>query len=274
MVNSRRTPTTPDEGVDPMKAALIGMPQAIRDLVQELRAGKVDRVQDFNQQGARPAVGVDQHWLIEFRKHQPPSFLGEYDPDAAAKWLRDLTKIFRVMECSDSQRVNFATYMLQGNADWWWDGVKAQLEQQGTEITWQVFEEAFLNKYFSRDVCSYNVREQKEMDFGALKQGSMTIDEYTTKFEDLAQYTNEGRSRSDEQWLVSMYKRNLRPELQFKLVGFLIKDLTTLINTCIVLEQWEETKKARVSGPDRDEQHKGVGQVKGKALQLQVQGNN
>ena len=38
--------------------------------------------------------------LNQFRKTNPPSFQGEYDPDIAEKWIRQIEKIFRVLDCT------------------------------------------------------------------------------------------------------------------------------------------------------------------------------
>ena len=52
--------------------------------------------------------------LNQFRKENPPSFLGEHDPVKAKRWVMQLEKIFGVLECTMEQRVSLATYMLEG----------------------------------------------------------------------------------------------------------------------------------------------------------------
>lgn len=51
------------------------------------------------------------------------------------------------------------------------------LETTGAEITWVVFRNEFLEKYFPEDV-----RGKKEIEFLELKQGNMNVVEYVTKF--------------------------------------------------------------------------------------------
>ena len=51
--------------------------------------------------------------LNRFRKANLPSFQGEYDPDVAKRWVRQIEKIFGVLECTTEQRVNLAIYMLE-----------------------------------------------------------------------------------------------------------------------------------------------------------------
>ena len=55
--------------------------------------------------------------LNQFRKANPPSFCGEYDPNVAERWVRQLEKIFGVLECTTEQKVSLATFMLEGEAE-------------------------------------------------------------------------------------------------------------------------------------------------------------
>ena len=50
--------------------------------------------------------------ISEFKKLSPPSFAGITDPLEAEKWLTEIQKAFLVMECTDREKVNYATYML------------------------------------------------------------------------------------------------------------------------------------------------------------------
>ena len=83
------------------------------------------------------------------------------------KWVPQLEKIFTVMGYINSQKVVFATYMLEGEAKLWWRGAESLLEFSGSEITWEVFLTIFFDKYFPNSV--------KKAEFIQLKQGSITI---------------------------------------------------------------------------------------------------
>jgi len=50
-------------------------------------------------------------------------------------------------------------------------------------LTWEVFIEEFLGKHFLADVCN-----KKEIEFLELKQGSMSVSKYATKFEELSRF--------------------------------------------------------------------------------------
>ena len=59
-------------------------------------------------QGA-PNVSVNE----EFRKNQPPVFKGRFDPDGAQLWLKEIERIFRVMDCAEENKVRLGSHMLR-----------------------------------------------------------------------------------------------------------------------------------------------------------------
>ena len=116
------------------------------------------------QQGASGGEGVQM--LETFLRNHPPTFKGRYDPDGAQTWLKEVERIFRVMQCTDAQMVRFGTHMLAEEADDWWVSTQPILQAEGAVITWAVFRREFLRRYFLEDV-----RGRKEIEFLELKQG-------------------------------------------------------------------------------------------------------
>lgn len=84
------------------------------------------------------------------------------------------------MACTKVQKVHFGTHMLSKD---WWDNARQRFEASGTEITWVVFRNEFLENYFSEDVYG-----TKEIEFLKLKQWNMTMAEYAVKFEALVKF--------------------------------------------------------------------------------------
>ena len=118
------------------------------------------------QQNAGAGVNADVRMLEAFLRNHPPTFKGRYDPDGAQTWLKEVERIFRVMQCTDDQKVRFGTHMLAEEADDWWVSLLPELEQGDAVVTWAVFRREFLNRYFPEDV-----RGRKEIEFLELKQG-------------------------------------------------------------------------------------------------------
>ena len=55
--------------------------------------------------------------FTEFRKVNPPSFKGTYDPDVVDEWIKEMEKIFSIVTCNKEQKVSFAASMLKANAE-------------------------------------------------------------------------------------------------------------------------------------------------------------
>jgi len=122
-------------------------------------------------------ANVEVRMLETFLRNHPPTFKGRYDPDGAQTWLKEIKRVFRVMQCTEVQKLRFGMHMLAEEADDWWIGLLPILEQDGAEVTWVVFKREFLDRYFLEDV-----REKKEIEFLELKQGTMSVTEYAAKF--------------------------------------------------------------------------------------------
>jgi len=48
----------------------------------------------------------------KFRGMNPPKFYGSPDPDEAEQWIKEMERIFKVMQCSDQECVLLATFQL------------------------------------------------------------------------------------------------------------------------------------------------------------------
>ena len=62
--------------------------------------------------------------LRQFQILSPKSFRGAMNPVVAEEWVRELEKMFKILKCTDQQKVELAVYMLEGEADDWWNGHK------------------------------------------------------------------------------------------------------------------------------------------------------
>jgi len=82
--------------------------------------------------GQQPNVGAggnDEVRMLEtFLRNHPPTFKGRYDPDGAQTWLKEVERIFQVMQCNEAQMVRFGTHMLAEEADDWWVSTRPLLE--------------------------------------------------------------------------------------------------------------------------------------------------
>ena len=153
-----------------------------------IREQAVAAYQMINQLGRQPEAGqggnpngseVDLEYLkfAEFRKANLPSFRGTFDLDKAEEQIKAIEKVFSILACTDYQKVVFATYMLEANAKFWWNGLKRLLEESQADITWESFKDTFYQKYFLALIPN-----AKELEFMQLRHGGRKS-EYIAKFE-------------------------------------------------------------------------------------------
>ena len=97
----------------------------------------------------------------------------------AKSWLLGIERVFKVLPCTEEQKIIFATFTFEGASLVWWQ-LKKLLEPVWL---WPRFLEMFNYKYFFE-----MVRDQKTIEFLNLKEGKMTVVEYNTKFMELCRY--------------------------------------------------------------------------------------
>ena len=141
----------------------------------------VDPQEELNFQIPDVVPPVGEPVYERFRKQKPPTFDGHVDPAAAENWVKKTQQIFNYMQLSDTERVACAVNQLEDEARGWWE-VMASVEDVNS-MTWIRFLNLFHGKYMSEANLSNKVRE-----FMSLRQDSMSVLEYTTKFDALARF--------------------------------------------------------------------------------------
>ena len=171
----------------------------------------LDRMADLlenvvNRGGGEPA---EFRGLSTFRKQQPPQFSGGYNPEGAKSWIAQIEKIFKAMDCPEESKVKYAVYMLIDEAETWWGFTKTSIPEVGGVIPWEVFKNHFLDNYFPLDL-----RKRKAREFLDLKQGEMSVGEYTAKFNELVQYWPHYGEPGTEGELCSQFEHGLREDIR------------------------------------------------------------
>jgi len=189
--------------------------------------------------GQQPNVGAGANdgvrMLETFLRNHLPTFEGKYDLDGAQTWLKEVERIFRVMQCSEVQKVRFGTHMLAEEADDWWVSVLPILENGGGVVTWAVFRREFLNRCFPEDV-----RGKKEIEFLELKQGDMSVTEYPAKFVELAKFYPHYIAETAEFSKCIKFENGLHAEIK-RAIGYQkIHQFSDLVSNCRIYE--EDTK--------------------------------
>ncbi|MBG9689342.1 hypothetical protein ABD91_00070, partial [Lysinibacillus sphaericus] len=180
----------------------------------------------------------------QFKELGPPEFKGEPKPLVAETWIKQITKIFDVLGCSEEQKVPFAAFMLRGEADYWWESIK-RTQPAALKMSWEKFQELFNDKYFPE-----SIRHMKEVEFIKLEQNNMTVSQYEAKFAELSRFAS--HLVDNEERMTRMFLRGLKPEIRQHLVSHKLCLYSDVVNRAQLVERDNETTQPKESSRQND----------------------
>ncbi|XP_071694812.1 uncharacterized protein [Rutidosis leptorrhynchoides] len=118
----------------------------------------------------------------DFSNCKPPSYKGTEGPVELTRWFEKLESIFWMCNCTDVDRVKFATGSLSGGALTWWTAYSQTVGLDAANaIPWTVLKRMMTDKY-----CPRNQVQKMESEFWELKVKGTDIEAYTNRFLELA----------------------------------------------------------------------------------------
>jgi hypothetical protein len=120
--------------------------------------------------------------LEDFQRTKPPTFSYAVEPMDADDWLKSVAKKLQVVQCNNREKVLLASHHLSGPAAGWWDAY-VEAHEDPESINWPEFRATFYARHVPQVVIKI-----KKKEFQDLKQGSMSVNEYVTKFTQLSRY--------------------------------------------------------------------------------------
>ncbi|XP_057432279.1 uncharacterized protein LOC130725034, partial [Lotus japonicus] len=192
-------------------------------------------------QRAERELAQDQiRMRTDFNRHAPPKFQGEAEPEKADLWVQEMEKIFEALHTPDAEKVNLATFMLKGDAEYWWHSARQLMMANHEVITWESFRKAFMDKYFPE-----TAREEMENRFLSLRQGPTSVGEYAARLEALSKHFRFFQNQVDEAYLCNRFMRGLRNEIE-KVVRLLgIRVYQQLVGKAREVEAMENRQRGR-----------------------------
>ncbi|XP_030531916.2 uncharacterized protein LOC115741990 [Rhodamnia argentea] len=144
---------------------------------------------------------------------KPSKFTGTGKPEEAEQWIKEMEKMFRLLNCTDVHKMTPAEYRMDRNAMYWWQAMEDTVFPARTEIVWEIFVTAFYEKYFSS--CT---QDRKLIDFVELKRGDRTVDEYEAKFSELSRFALRPVEHLEDK--AKKFLKGLKPEIRKQLAPF------------------------------------------------------
>jgi hypothetical protein len=155
--------------------------------------------------------------LAEFLRTRPTTFSQAKDPMEAEDWLKGVEKKLVITQCTDREKVLFASHQLFGTAANWWE--KYCNTYAGVDsITWNEFKACFRNHYVPHGTMKLKKKESTD-----LKQGGMMVNEYLNSFIQLSRYATEDINTDEKKQ--DMFLEGLNDDIQFQLLNTDYADL-------------------------------------------------
>jgi hypothetical protein len=174
-----------------------------------------------------PVPPRDKH--REFMSHKPPTFASSPDPLDADDWLKSIVKMLNVAQCSDREKVLYASGRLTGPTADWWDSYIAAHDAADT-ITWAEFSTQFRNCHIPAGMIKI-----KKKEILSLKQGNMSFSEYKDKFIQLSRYAPEEVAEDERKQ--EHFIEGLNGPLQYALVAHTFLSFQRLLDKALAIDQ-------------------------------------
>jgi hypothetical protein len=90
-------------------------------------------------------------------------FFGALDGAATEAWLDNMVTLFSLHVYASNMKVQMAVFQLKGSALIWWKTLLLQFNMEVEDMSWELFEEWFRERYLSEEFIECQVN-----DFNAL----------------------------------------------------------------------------------------------------------
>jgi hypothetical protein len=183
--------------------------------------------------------------LGEFQRTKPPTFSHSVKPMDTDDWLKTIEKKLQVVQCNNHENVLFALHQLEGPAADWWDAYIEAHDEPET-INWQEFSNSLKTHH-----VSFGMMKLKKKEFEDLKQGSMSVNEYVTRFTQLSRYAPDDvdTDKKKQDWFLN----GLNDGLAYALEARDFINFQDMVDKALVLENrrgiMERKKKMQRNGP-------------------------
>ena len=129
----------------------------------------------------------------------------------ADHWFGQIENVLEAMDItSDAAKIRLAVFHLEGESQVWWDWVKTSRDLEA--MTWVEFHGLFMSKYFLT-----TARHDKAQEFLELRQGRMTVMEYTARFTELVRFGDD--YVATDMTKVRRFENGLKLSIWGKIVG-------------------------------------------------------
>jgi hypothetical protein len=143
-------------------------------------------------------------------------------------WLKTIEKKLQVVQSNNREKVLFASHQLESPAADWWD-TYVEAHEELESINWKEFKNSFRSHHVPLGVMKLKKKEYED-----LKQGSMSVSEYVTRFTQLSCYAldNVDTNEKKQDWFLN----GLNDGLAYALEALDFINFQDMVDKALVLE--------------------------------------
>jgi hypothetical protein len=150
------------------------------------------------------------------------------EPMDADDCLKFVEKKLQVVQCNNREKVLLASHQLSDPAADWWDAY-VEAHEEPKSINWPEFRVVFRAHHGPQGVIKL-----KKKKFQDLKQGSMSMNEYITKFIQLSRYAPHEVDTDEKKQ--ECFLNGLNDRLAYALEAQDFENFQGMVNKALVLE--------------------------------------
>jgi hypothetical protein len=166
--------------------------------------------------------------LRYFQCTMSPTFSHAMEPVDDDDWHKSIEKKLQVVQCNNREKVLLASHQHSDPTADWWDAYM-EAHEQPESINWSEFRAAFRPHHVPQGVIKL-----KKEEFHDLKQGSMSMNEYITKFTQLCRYAPHEVNTNEKKQ--ECFLNGLNDVRAYSLEARDIENFQGMVNKALMLE--------------------------------------
>jgi hypothetical protein len=165
----------------------------------------------------------------ELEKVKFPDFFGALDNTAVEAWFENMAMCFALRDYTSNMKVRMAVFQLKRSAILWWMTLLPQLNMAVENVSWELFEERFRERYLLEEFIERQLNE-----FNVLRQGGHMVPEYEAHFMELLRYA---LHLNTEKLKVNRFVFGLNGGLRAKVRILMPQTLHDVIQKALIVEE-------------------------------------
>ena len=179
--------------------------------------------------------GRRQQFQSRVAKLEFPRYAGN-DP---TEWFNRVDQFFEYQGSTEDQKVVLASFHLEGEANQWWQWLRKSYQEEGRDVTWEIFMEELWARFGPTD-C-----EDFDEALSRVKQTD-TLRDYQKEFERLGNRVQGWTQKA----LVGTFMGGLKPEISEEIRLFRPRTLKEAISLARMRDEQLQRQKRLVRSPD------------------------